>query len=631
MATIHKFTIKNFRGIEKTEISLSQRVNTPIVTLVGLNESGKTTILEALSHFVTGDPVVAKIFEETGPSSEALSLIPIHKKANFTGSVEIEAQVKLDESDIAEFRRLAKSGFNLEIDSKKLEKVHNFTKKFTFVDGNLGEAKTRNSWDVEIFTKSPRAKTFRSYKRPAEGPDLFNTLWRVIIGRLPSISYFPTFLVDMPSRIYLTEHTGETPKNRHYRSVLQDVLDSLDEGLNLETHVAQRIVDYQNSIDNPNWISLFWGTPGRSQISAVMQKISNSISNEIIGSWNKVFQRPTSAKSISLDWNIDTEKENLPYATFVISDGESQFSLHERSLGFRWFFSFLLFTRFRQSKDRETIFLFDEPAANLHARAQAELLESFERILEGGHKVIYSTHSHHMINPLWLSGAYIIENKAIDYDNLEEISELSSRQTKISAISYRSFVSQFPERVSYYQPILEKLGYINPKLMPTKPVVITEGISDFHAFSTICKSELKKAKFEFVPGLGAGASGPLISFLIASGKPFLVLLDDDTAGRKEAKSYKEKWFLDGSVVKVLSDLNPDLKNKKLETLISKETHKNICAYFGKSGETASKKEIGIYFSEKSFTGLPKTGRSDETKKIIAGLIKLLNKTFVESL
>jgi hypothetical protein len=107
MATIKKFVLENFRGIEKTEITLSGRVNTPIVTLVGLNESGKTTILEALSHFATGDSIVAKIFEGTRASTQALSLIPIHKKANFTGVIKISGEVILDEDDIAEFSRTA--------------------------------------------------------------------------------------------------------------------------------------------------------------------------------------------------------------------------------------------------------------------------------------------------------------------------------------------------------------------------------------------------------------------------------------------------------------------------------------------------------------------------------------------
>ena len=47
------------------------------------------------------------------------------------------------------------------------------------------------------------------------------------------------------------------------------------------------------------------------------------------------------------------------------------------------------------------LFLFDEPASNLHPTAQAALLASLEKLSENA-VVIYTTHSHHLINPLWL-------------------------------------------------------------------------------------------------------------------------------------------------------------------------------------------------------------------------------------
>ena len=42
------FIIKNFKGISGSKIDLT---NNRIITLVGLNESGKTTIMEAISLF----------------------------------------------------------------------------------------------------------------------------------------------------------------------------------------------------------------------------------------------------------------------------------------------------------------------------------------------------------------------------------------------------------------------------------------------------------------------------------------------------------------------------------------------------------------------------------------------------
>lgn len=623
MATIKEFYIQNFKGIESTSISLANRVDTPIITLIGLNESGKTTILEALSHFVSGDAIVAKIFEETGAATKALSLIPIHKKANFTGDIKVGAKVMLSEDDIEAVKaRGRRSGF--EIFDEPFRQELNIWRQYTFSDGNLDLKTTGVKWDVSLQVRPPRGKRYTDYTPPADGANLSADIWKTIAHRLPSISYFPTFLVEMPDRIYISPHTDETSKNRYYRTVLQDVLDSLDEGLDLDTHVADRIAEYRKANQSPTWISTFWGTGSKSQVQSVFQKASNAISREIIGSWNKIFHRPTSAKSISLDWNIDTEKANLPYVTFNVSDGASQFALHERSLGFRWFFSFLLFTRFKQSTNRETIFLFDEPAANLHALAQTELLESFSKIVEGGHKVIYSTHSHHMIEPRWLSGAYIVENRAIDYDDKDDIGELNSRQTDVIAKPYKRFVSEFPDRVSYYQPVLEKLGSYSVKLVPERSVVITEGISDFHAFSAISKKALKAAKFDLVPGLGAGSSGPIISFLLAMGRRFIILLDDDAAGRREARRYKEQYFLPDDNVMTLAALDPDLSGKSLEGLLSPEMHKEICRAFSKEGILASKKEIGIYFAEKNFGSDEPPIICKDTTKTFSKLVKHLD-------
>jgi len=273
--------------------------------------------------------------------------------------------------------------------------------------------------------------------------------------------------------------------------------------------------------------------------------------------------------------------------------------------------------------------LFDEPAANLHAGAQTELLKSFERISDGGHKIIYSTHSHHMINPNWLSGAYIVENKAIDYDDNDELSALNNRNTDVVTLSYRNFVSQFPNRMSYFHPVLERIGYVSPGIIPDKPIVITEGISDFHAFAVIAKSNPDiKLKFDFYPGLGASTSGPLISFFIACGRKFLILLDDDKAGRDAVNNYKKDWFLDDDRVFTLSKIDKSLKGKKLETILSDDTHKIICNHFNKKKSyEASKKEIGIYFAEKNYTTIDSKDFSNDTSSKIMLILNFLNEKF----
>ena len=67
------------------------------------------------------------------------------------------------------------------------------------------------------------------------------------------------------------------------------------------------------------------------------------------------------------------------------------------------------------------MFLLDEPASNLHSTAQKRLLETFERFVGDEYKplkLLYTTHSHHMINPKWLEGAFVVKNEAVDYKEL---------------------------------------------------------------------------------------------------------------------------------------------------------------------------------------------------------------------
>ncbi|MEI9910983.1 MAG: AAA family ATPase [Bacteroidota bacterium] len=50
-----EFKIKNFKGIEDVTVNLDKSPDANIYTLVGLNESGKTTILEAINFFNPND------------------------------------------------------------------------------------------------------------------------------------------------------------------------------------------------------------------------------------------------------------------------------------------------------------------------------------------------------------------------------------------------------------------------------------------------------------------------------------------------------------------------------------------------------------------------------------------------
>lgn len=618
VATITSITICNFKGIKEVTLDFDKKGQPPVTTLIGLNESGKTTILEALSHFVSGDSAVSSLFDGVHSKSAISSLIPVNKKANFTGDITISAKIKLTEQDFKSANKLAET-LGLELDPTTFIGTKEVRRSYRFKD-SVYEDYT-NYWEILLQVKKGRTKRYTPYKRPAEREnDLFIKITNGITKALPRIAYFPTFLVDMPEKIYLAEHPKERPVNKYYRLVFQDILDSLDEDLTLTKHVVDRISTYKQESENSNWLSMLFGSSGRTPIDSVFSKISAAVTKQVLGSWQKIFQRNISAKNILVEWGVDTEKDDLPYATFYIHDGESRYFISDRSLGFRWFFSFLLFTAFKQKQKRPTLFVFDEPAANLHAKAQTELLKSFSRTVAGGDGIVYSTHSHHMINPSWISGAHIVENTALDYDSEEDTFGLNSKPTNIVVTPYRHFVAQHPTRTSYFQPVIDVLEYVTPEIVGRQPFVLVEGISDFYALKLAAAIKDRTLPFSIMPGVGSGAMGPQISLLLGRGEKFVVLLDDDKAGNSSAGKYRSDWFLSDQQVFTLVALGKDYKGKRIEGLVSADTLDIVSSHLLLNTKP-NKKQLGLYFSEMYASGALKTSLSDST---VAELNKLLD-------
>src|SRR5207247_5301822 len=86
------FTVKNFKGIEHVHLNLEKAPKSRVHTLVGLNESGKTTVLEAIDRLAYRESLDA-LEPEGFAQADVHDLIPIAKRANFNGEIIIEASV----------------------------------------------------------------------------------------------------------------------------------------------------------------------------------------------------------------------------------------------------------------------------------------------------------------------------------------------------------------------------------------------------------------------------------------------------------------------------------------------------------------------------------------------------------
>lgn len=238
---------------------------------------------------------------------------------------------------------------------------------------------------------------------------------------LPEIIYFPTFIFNQPEKIVLNPAANEKPINKLYREVVDNIASSLKRPLDVKKHIVERILG--NDLTPAKVDSFFMLAPDKQQqIEASLNEMSSHITQTVFSSWTKIFGGDFSGREIILKPGVQTNNEKQEvYLQFAIKDGKSVYDITERSLGFRWFFTFLLFTFYRvKTPERSTLFLLDEPASNLHAKAQMQLLDNLSKIATNGNKILYSTHSHYLINPSWLDQAYIVSNKAIDYDNIDE-------------------------------------------------------------------------------------------------------------------------------------------------------------------------------------------------------------------
>ena len=530
---------QNFKGIEKINLSLESSPRNNVFTLVGINESGKTTILEAMNSFeYNEEKQLSTISNAIIPTPE--EIIPVKDRTNFNGSIKIITTLLLEESDKVELREFLENNCNFilceNVDEIKIEQLYNY--KNSKYEG------TTQKWDLKLIGKP---KGSRSKKLAELGEEERKKAVDMLKTKMPKLLYFPSALFDLPDKIYLDPIPENDYKNRFYSLVVQDVLDSLGGSLNIKEHLIDRIKsEDKNDRDNLKQVCLLMG---------------RKLSQVILEEWSMVLTNK--AKGISVE--IDKDQIGV-FIEFKIEGDDGYFHLSERSQGFRWFFVFLLLTQFRgyrKNEDKHIIFLFDEPAANLSQKAQKQLIKNLETISDKC-TIIYTTHSQHLINPNWLEGAYIVTNDA--YDGGEE--DYEAKNTNIRLYRYRQFVDQYPQRVSYFQPILDVLEYVPNELDMCNNAIIVEGKTDYYVLNYFFKVILKREDLYLIPGMSCNNADTLISLYNGWGKNFIVLLDSDDAGKTSKKKYEDQFgaIVEGKII-TLNDIDSSWKKKNMESIL----------------------------------------------------------------
>ena len=529
-----QFEIRRFRGVAGVTVSL---VRGDLVLLVGLNESGKTTILRAIEAFdFRNDPASAQLnrfLSSVRNKSDLLTNEPVI----ITAEMELDCPLKLH--DIAR----GIPGLLPDLERRRIlnDLVHTLNKArrvrisrvFPFKDGTPREPHYRIEADHAFLDDDAAAAVAQR-----------------LVELSPFILYFEDFTDRIPERIF-TAHSNDA-----FNADWYDIID----GLFFHTS-SQYSIDTFKKLHNKR-------PPRPDDAATVMHRVNNTLNDVFTRKWENL----SGVRDISATQLISNFAGRSPHFEIKVTDTDgTTYSVDERSKGALWYLSFLMKTEFRRKKMRQDsgkpIFLIDEPASNLHSTAQANMLSDFRQLVEDT-SVIYTTHSQYLVSLENIRNTYVISRE----DGI------------VRATKWGEYLRQDAPQVSHYQPLANVLQLIPNSLdVPWDTAVVTEGPSDRHALLVMHRVLFGEDPLWVIyPGTSAFNLRPLISLNLGWGSEFRVLLDSDDAGKEAQERYMEEFSLDKSIIMLLPE-----DGKKIEGYFTDDEKKSLYELaFGK-GKTSN--------------------------------------------
>lgn len=480
---IVNFKIENYRAIESVELNLNFSMN----PIIGINESGKTSILQALLAF---DKTRDRLNQ-----GEHLSFQNKYSTKD-TKNCFIEASLYLDEE---EFEELIKY-INIKTSSDDYEKICLLKET---------KIKLKRCLDNKNYL----------YENNILDEKLCIKIANFLVSKLPTILYFDDFTDRVPEKIefpdeYKVDGKLKLNKLREWQEIIEEIFkraeaDGIDDN---------PLKDYMNIKD-------------QDRKDDILSDIQATLNKEIIDEWKKIKKSSKSLADDSEELELEiVHRDNV--FEFKVRDKAFQgkkrtFSISERSKGFQWFFNYMVKLKFNPNYKKSlenSIFLLDEPGSYLHSSAQGELLAELKRVSKKN-SIIYCTHSQFLLNP--------------EIIRLGSIKIAEKKESKVYLENYGNYKSSMDKGAltPVYQAL--QLNFANDYL---GNVIITEGITDFYLFKMIQTHTSKINKeIKFIPSLGASQSTSLISLALSYSKDFLIFLDNDKAGRKSLKQYQKQF------------------------------------------------------------------------------------------
>ncbi len=308
---------------------------------------------------------------------------------------------------------------------------------------------------------------------------------------------------------------------------------------------------------------------------AQLEATSNAITDDMFEYWS-------TNQNLAIRFEIEHAPNGVRYLNIRIYNSKHRVTLplKNRSKGFLWFFSFLVwFSKIQGDKKKKYILLLDEPGLSLHASAQHDLLRFIDEKLAPEYQVIYTTHSPFMIDSLKLNEVRTV----YDTQNPKIGSVVSD------AVEEKDSDTLFPLQAALGYTIAQNL-YVSPKNL------LVEGISDLvylNHFSAILKENGREGLADditIVPVGGADKIATFISLMRGNELSTVCVLDTFTDQKAEAhlkRMIEEKIIADKKVIFYHTILNQDFAD--IEDLFSKEEYLRL--YNGAFGKSIQNTEL----------------------------------------
>ncbi|MDB9953201.1 ATP-binding protein, partial [Porticoccaceae bacterium] len=267
--------------------------------------------------------------------------------------------------------------------------------------------------------------------------------------------------------------------------------------------------------------------------ASLLSKANSNITKDFSTFWSQTIGRKDKLK---LECEIQTygaeaeEKSGEKYLLFWVSDGLNKLYPKQRSQGVRWFVSFYLQLKASEMLSTKRLFLLDEPGANLHSKAQTDVIKLINN-LSKEMAIVYSTHIPHMLEYDKLYRVLAVQRMGEEDDSPTEIKpahELGTASTDTLS------------------PVLTAMGVdlANQEVIKKNCNVLLEEMSGFYYFKSFWELIKEKQEAHFIAATGVNKIPNFANMFLGWGLGYIVVVDDDKSGRNVYNSLKREIFSD---------------------------------------------------------------------------------------